>query len=307
MRLPKHLVLLITLVLCFVSSSLAQTAPESASVRKAKILANLKHQIPQLARLSPAMGDIGPSGLAALDKGSFTILTQRGRQTQEFLVTLDDTQLYLIAAGPMDVSQDASVIALEESQAQADRHSKLMAAAKEDHLPVRGNPDAPVTIFEFSDFQCPYCSRAKATVDQVLAKHPDDVRLVYAHFPLNIHPWAKDAAIAASCVSSQNLSAFWKLHDFYFANQSKIKPETLLEQSKTFLGPTGIDMAKWATCAGDASSPAYIAASKMVEQTTQLGATMGVTGTPGFFINGQFLNGAQPIEAFEQAISAAKK
>jgi protein-disulfide isomerase len=172
--------------------------------------------------------------------------------------------------------------------------------------PVRGNPDAPVTIVEFADFQCPYCARASQTVAEVLAKYPDDVKLVFVHFPLSNHPWAKPAAIAAICVAEQDPSVFWELHDYYFSNQGQIGRDNVLVRSKEFLAQTDINLASWSTCAEDASSSSYVAATSQISKATQLGNALGVTGTPAFFVNGRSLSGgARPLSEFEQMIREA--
>ncbi len=282
----------------------AQT-PDVQAERKARILANLIHQLPQLDRLDPRMGDLSPAPMPGFDLGSFSFMTQQGRQQQAFLVSTDDRYLYLIAAGPFDVSRSQDELAQAEEEARQQRHEMLMMAAR--NYPTRGNPDAPITIVEFSDFQCPYCSRASGTVKEVLAKYPDDVRLVYAHFPLNFHAWARPSAIAAVCAAEQDNDAFWKLHDYYFANQQAITPENVIAKSRDVLAGTNVDLEAWQACAADTTSEAYQAAARRVDAEMQLGVQLGVTGTPGFFINGRFLNGSQPLEAFEQAIQAARK
>ncbi len=279
--------------------------PDVTEARKARILANLTHQLPQLARLAPQMGDLVPSEIPGLDRGSFTYMTQQGRQKQDFLVTVDDKQLYLIAAGPLDVSMSEQELAEAEAAAHAEILEKLTAAMGD--FPLRGNPEAPITIVEFSDFQCPYCSRASKTVEQVLAKYPEDVKLAYAHFPLNFHPWARPAAIASECAANQDGSAFWKLHDYFFENQKQITEQNVLDKARDVLASANIDLDAWSTCAEDAGSAEYVAAAQKVDAQAALGTELGVTGTPGFFINGEFLNGAQPLQAFEQIIERLKE
>ncbi len=182
-------------------------APASAqdvdAARKARILANLKLAYPQLEKMNVVMGELGPSEYQGLDEGSFTIQSQRS-QTQRFFVSKDDKKLYLISGNPVDVSRSEEDIQAEikkreeqEAQQAAERKSQLEEAIA--GLPVRGNPEAPVTIVEFSDFQCPYCSRGANTVEELLKKHGDDVKFVFKHFPLGFHPWAKPAAIASHC------------------------------------------------------------------------------------------------------------
>ncbi len=288
-----------------VNGQAAGADDEATAQRKERIAENLKYQIPQLRELYLVMGDLIPSDIDGLDAGSFTV---NGRQTYKFLVTHDDEKLYLLAADPIDVSMTADDIAAameEEKQAAAEearkRHEELNAFAA--GMPVRGNPDAPVTIVEFSDFQCPYCARGFTTVEEILKKYPDDVKFVYLHFPLGNHPWAKPAAIASVCAAQQDDEAFWTLHDNYFRNQRALNPANVLAKSREYLAGSNIDFDTWSTCAGNTESEAYQGAAMAVESAMATGSKYGVTGTPGFFVNGHFLNGAQPLETFEELIN----
>jgi len=275
--------------------------------RKSKILGNLKLNMPQLAEMNPTMGDIGPSGIEGLDQGTFTV---RGRP-YPFLVTTDDKKFWLLQGDPMDVSRGEKEIEVElakraeqKKKEAAERTAKL--AESLEGRPFRGAADAKVTIVEFSDFQCPYCARGASTVEQILAKYPNDVKFVFQNFPLNFHPWAKPAAIAALCAAEQDHDAFWALHDGYFAHQKELKPDNVVAKSKEYLKGSKIDIAKWEKCAGDPESAEYKAAAKKVEADQAFGQAMGVSGTPGFFVNGEFLNGAQPLTAFVPLIEKAK-
>ena len=285
---------------CFAFGAAADDA------RKDKIFANLKLKFPQLEQMGAVMGDIEASEFDGLDKGSFTV---RGRE-QPFFVSKDDTKLFLVQGETIDVSKSADEIEKElaaraekEAKEAAERQAKLEESTE--GMPFRGNADAKVTIVEFSDFQCPYCTRGAATVEQILEKYPNDVKFVFKHFPLNFHPWAKPAAIAANCAANQNQDAFWTLHDKYFEHQKEIKVDNVLDKSREYLADSGIDMATWTACAEDKDTDEYKAASKQVDEDMALGQSLGVSGTPGFFVNGQFLNGAQPLTAFEPLIKAA--
>lgn len=273
---------------------------DNSDARKARILANLGFQIPQIAQMNASIGDIEPTGIEGLEQGSLVIQGQ----PRTFLVTSDDTKLWIVAGEAMDVSQDTTELEAEQARRESERQETLMAAIEGE--PIRGNPDAPVTIVEYSDFQCPYCARGYQTMEQVLEKYPEDVKFVFQHFPLTqIHPWAKPAAIATVCAASQSDEAFWTLHDAYFENQGSLNPGNVVEKSKEFLADSGIDLAQWETCAGDESSEAYQAAAAEVDAELAQGQELGVSGTPGFFVNGEFLNGAQPLSAFEPLIQAA--
>ena len=276
------------------------TADLADDDRKARILANLRFNIPQLAQVSPSIGSIEATDIEGLQQGTLII----NGQPRTFLITQDDTRFWLLASEPLDVSRDAGEIEAEMARQDAERVDRL--ASEIEGEPVRGNPDAPVTIVEYSDFQCPYCNRGFQTVEQILEKYPNDVKFVFKHFPLTqIHPWARPAAIATECAANQNADAFWTLHDAYFENQGELNPENVVAKSKEWLADSGIDMATWETCAADTSSETYQAAAAEVDADLAAGQELGVSGTPGFFVNGEFLNGAQPITAFEPIIQRA--
>jgi protein-disulfide isomerase len=302
--------LLLAVVACQLSPA-PTAAQEDPEARKAKILANLKLAFPQLDQMNISMGEIAASDFAGLDSGSFTIGNGGRTQNQSFFVTQDDTQLYLLSGEAIDVSRSAEDIQTEiarreeeAARAAADRLQELEESVA--GLPTRGNPEAPVLIVEFSDFQCPYCSRGANTVEQILERYGEDVRFVFKHFPLDFHPWAKPASIATHCAGQQDHDAFWSLHDGYFKDQKQITPANVLAKSKEYLADSGIDMAAWATCAEDESSEEYKAAAAVVDADMAFGQKLGVSGTPGFFVNGEFLNGAQPLSAFEPLIAKAK-
>jgi protein-disulfide isomerase len=310
----KHLfVLLVLAPLAFSNAACGQAANDapngSAADREARILANLVFEFPQLGQVRVEIDEIEPSGVEGLDEGTFTI---NGQQTQRFLVTEDDTRLYLLAADPVDVSRTAEDLAAARTEQEAaaaaevgERRDQLNETIA--GLPIRGNPDADVTIIEFSDFQCPYCARAANTVEEVLEKHGDDVRFAYLQFPLGNHPWARPASIAALCAAQQDDEAFWTLHDSYFANQRTLTPGNVLAQSRGFLAGADLDIDQWATCAEDSDSAAHQEAVTTLEEHVALAQELGVTGTPGFFVNGRFVNGAQPVETFDALIQTARE
>lgn len=298
----------IGLMVGIVPCAQGQFVEDLSEQRKNRIIENLKAQFTQLQQYDVVMAELRASEIPGLDWGRFVI---NGQQDQEFLVTRDDKKLYLIAAGPVDVSRTQEELAAERSQAQAveaaeaqQRHRELLELVAA--LPVRGNPEAPVTIIEFSDFECPYCARAARTVETLLEKYPDDVRLIYAHFPLPNHPWARPAAIATICAAEQDEEAFWALHDYYFQNQGQINPGNIIDVSKTVLETTEVDLTAWATCAEDTEAPSHQAAVEAVESWLSTGRSLGVSGTPGFFINGYYLSGAKPLADFEEAVAQAK-
>jgi len=169
------------------------------------------------------------------------------------------------------------------------RRPRIQVAAEG---PSQGPADAPVTIIEFSDFQCPYCRRAEPILEQVMKRYAGKVRLVYRHFPLGIHPLARGAALGAVCADRQG--HFWDFHQRLFANGADLGPKGLLSVASKL----GLDPKAWQACTTDE------AARRKVERDLQAGHDAGVTGTPAFFINGIPLKGAQPVEEFSRVIDA---
>ena len=300
--------LLITLALAFICSVPAQAQVDNSNQRKGRIVDNLKHMFPQLEGRQIDVRDLSEV-TGGMQSGSFVI---DGQQQQAFLTNVDDTAFYLIAAGPFDVSKTTEELA--EARQQREEEERLQAIEINNKLkpavadmPGKGPIDAPVTIVEFSDFQCPYCANAAQTIGEVLDQNPEDVRLVYVQFPLeSIHPWARAASIASICASNQSVDAFWTLHDAYFNDQSELNSENLASKSADYLADSGINLDEWKVCSSDTESEAYITASGIVDTSLQLGIDNGVNSTPGFFINGRYVSGAQSVELFQELIDKAK-
>lgn len=159
--------------------------------------------------------------------------------------------------------------------------------------PSTGANDAKVTIVEFSDFQCPYCSKAAETVNKIKKEYGSKVRVVFKQFPLPFHSQAKQAANAALCAWEQKPELFWKMHDKLFADQSKLSKEDLTNTAKTL----GVKEKEFTACL---SSNKHL---PMINADIQQGKDLGVKSTPTFFVNGQLLQGAQPFEAFQEIIN----
>lgn len=161
-----------------------------------------------------------------------------------------------------------------------------------DGAPIRGPANAPITIVEFSDFQCPYCARVQPELVKIRDTYKDKVKIVYKDFPLSIHSHAQKAAEAARCVLAQDKGKYWDYHDMLFAKNSALE----LTNLKQYAADLQIDTAKFNECL---DSGAYAEA---VNQDMADGVKVGVSGTPAFLINGRFLSGAQPFSAFQEVI-----
>jgi predicted DsbA family dithiol-disulfide isomerase len=157
----------------------------------------------------------------------------------------------------------------------------------------KGDVNAPVRIIEFSDFQCPFCRRANGTINELLEKYQGRVSLAYRDFPLRqIHPQAESAAEASRCAAEQG--RFWEYHDLLFGDSPKFDAASL----SAYAGKVGLDSGRFQSCL---SSGKY---KTQIDEDLQEGKSVGVSGTPAFFINGVFLSGAQPASAFEKIIDA---
>ena len=164
-----------------------------------------------------------------------------------------------------------------------------------DDDPYLGKNDAPVTIVEFSDYQCPYCGRFYAeTLPQIKSQYIDTgkVKLVFRDFPLSFHPEALPAASAANCANEQG--KFWEYHNQVFENQQTMNAASY----KQWAEELSLDVAKWEACTKDAKVRAEI------QKDFNDGAAAGVQGTPAFIVNGKVISGAQPFTVFSQVIEA---
>lgn len=156
---------------------------------------------------------------------------------------------------------------------------------------AHGPKDTPVTIIEFSDFQCPFCSRVVGTLKEVVRLYPKQVRLAFRDFPIaSLHPKAAKAHEAARCAGEQG--KFWEYHDRLFESQS----QTTVADFKRFAEQLKLDANNFATCLDSGRHAAAVASD------VQEGTRLGITGTPAFFINGRLLVGAQPLETFQRII-----
>jgi protein-disulfide isomerase len=172
-----------------------------------------------------------------------------------------------------------------------------------DDDPIIGSPDAPVTIIEFSDFQCPFCAAFfSETLPTIKTDYIDTekVRMVYRDFPLsNIHPHAEEAAEAANCASEQG--KFWEYHDLLFQNQQIWASGNTTVELRGYASNLGLDETAFDQCL---SSGRY---ADEVSKDLMDGQTAGVTGTPTFFINGLKVVGAQPSDVFTSIIDSELK
>jgi protein-disulfide isomerase len=160
--------------------------------------------------------------------------------------------------------------------------------------PIRGNAKALITVVEFSDFECPYCSKLQPTLKQVLEAYQDKVRLVYKEFPLSFHKQAKNASKAALAAREQG--TYWEMHDLIFKDYNKLNEEKF----KEYAVKLGLDMERFMK---DFKSDQYDA---QILRDIKLGTSIGVRGTPSLFMNGKRM-GARSFDAFKTLIEGYLK
>ncbi len=162
--------------------------------------------------------------------------------------------------------------------------------------PAKGPATAPVTLVEFADFQCPFCGQVQQTLERIMADYPDEVRVVFRHFPLDdLHPQSRAAAEAAACAAAHG--EFWAYHDLLFAHQDALGPDELVVYARQ----AGIDVEAFRTCVNEHRF------AEQVERDLTDGMAAGVSGTPAFLINGRPLTGPPEYEELRERIEAELK
>ena len=159
-----------------------------------------------------------------------------------------------------------------------------------DGTPTRGPSDAPVVMVEYTDYQCPFCNRVQPTINALLERYEGKIQHVFKNLPLPNHPQAQLAGEAALCAQDQE--KFWEFHDWLFANQRTMNRESMVAAA----GELGVDVEVFEGCIDEGTYRARVLGDLNEARS------FGITGTPGFLINGRVVKGAQPIEDFEVII-----
>lgn len=202
-------------------------------------------------------------------------------------------QAFLAAQREADRREEyvGSLRAAAEVDVRLKRPRVYRATVTKADAPSRGPEDAPVTVVEFSDFHCPFCRAVQPTLNALLEKYPEQVRLEYRHLPLDdLHPQARRAAEASWCADRQG--KFWAFHDRLYASGPDASDATLARLAKD----AQLDVAALETClaSGQAKGP--------VQQDVDEAARHGISGTPGFLVNGRLLSGNMPLDAFVEVV-----
>ena len=220
-----------------------------------------------------------------LEGGTVQILSADGQIQERFQADPDVTTL--------EVSPDGKRLYLGNAKRNELQFIDLSIVY---NLPVnnsatKGPADAPVTLMIFDDFQCPYCARLLPTLEKVMEAYPTQVRVVFKHFPLNMHKFARQAAIAS--IAARHQGKFWPLHDQLFANYNQLNDDKIRQLAES----VGLDMDRFDK---DIANPAL---QQEIAADLQLGTDSGVRGTPAVYINGVQLKD-RSIAGFRKAIDA---
>jgi protein-disulfide isomerase len=241
--------------------------------------------------VSIALGTPTPSEFPNYDNLPVTMSRKDKSQKVDFLISTDGKTLMRVMK--LDLSKDVY----------ADTMNKINIAGR----PIRGNPDAKVTIVNYDDFECPFCARMHTTLmTQILPEYGDKIRIIYKDYPLlQIHPWAQRAANDANCLAKESGPAYWQLADYLHANQRSIggsqqNPQAAFDEvdrvTLDFGQKNGADMTRLQACV-KAQSDVQLKAS-MAE-----GDALNVSATPTAFINGERLEGALDVEEVRAALN----
>jgi protein-disulfide isomerase len=263
-------------LLVMTSATLALAQSEDALIKYFR----KKNNIPPAATVT-ITGMKDSTSFKGSKEGTLNVAGPQGNKATTFVASPD--LKFVVLGDILDTSVDPA--------------KAVMAKINVTGEPFKGAKDAKVTIVEYSEFQCPYCKRGFDTIEQqVLKNYEGKVKFYFKQFPLPFHPWAQPAAIASECAKVQKPEAYWKVYEEYFNHQAEVNLQNVKEKAQEYLKDTGIDMAKWNTCYDNKET-----LPKVTAQHAE-GQSLGVTGTPAFFINGRMLVGAQPFEQFKNVI-----
>jgi protein-disulfide isomerase len=218
---------------------------------------------------------------------------QIGPAQREITLYLAPDHRYLT---PVLFDSNSNPLVEEKAQREAVARSLSSSTAAS-----RGKKDATVTIVEFSDFECPYCQHLTDTLERDILPSDPDVRVVFRNFPLSMHPWAQQAAEIAACAQMQSDVAFWKLHDYIFANQRGITPANINDRLMAVVdADTTVERDAFHSCVerGLTMGP--------ISKDVALGKRFGVRSTPTFFVNGFRVEGFRDAAQLKELIDDAR-
>jgi protein-disulfide isomerase len=259
----------------------------SFAIDKNRLARHMRAMLGIDTRSEIVVGDPTPSTFAGL----LTVPVTIGGGNYVIYLTQDEKQYFWGNVNDLAIDPDKSKM---EKISMANVHSK-------------GSKSAPVTIVEYTDLQCPYCSRAHEGLSKDLyAKYTkDQVRVVFKHYPLGMHPWAEPAAVAAECAGQQSEDAFWKMADMYFMNQSSFTTANVSSKAVEKAQALKLNMTKYNQCLSS------VDALNKVRADREEGNQLGVSSTPTLFVNGRMRRGFGRFEdlqvVIDEKLAEAKK
>ena len=260
-----------------------------------ELKAKIQRQVQAQYDLPPSVSvDVGPRHASDFPSFDTVTITLSGGsshdQKVDFLLSQDGKTLAKVTK--IDLTKDIYT----------ERMSKIDVSGR----PVRGNPNARVTLVNYDDLECPFCSRMHTTLMQeILPQYGDRIKIVYKDFPLSMHPWAIHSANNANCLAVENGTAFWEFADYVHANQKAISATQDVHRSDAELdrialqigGKNGAEMTRLQACIR--TQPDKVLKASMAE-----GESLGLNATPTMYINGQKLEGAVDTDEVRAILNA---
>jgi protein-disulfide isomerase len=258
-----------------------EVLPPTNALDKSDLEFYVRHLYVYGPQISIAVADPAPSEIEGLLKVVVKASYKMASKEHEFLVSKDGKHIF------------------EGQTYEVDKNPfhKVNETIDTTSAPAFGKEGASVVLVVYSDFECPFCAKeAQVLRGNFLHEYAGRARLYFRDFPLNIHAWAKDAAVAGRCIYNQEPEAFWEYHDWIFANQKNITPENLQAKVGEFLQGKKVDSLKFSQCFSKKETLAK------VEESIAEGQAIGVNSTPSLFVNGRRLGGSPEWEQLKSII-----
>ncbi len=251
-----------------VGASAGATSPTQKSIE-----AYLRHLYAFGPDVQLVVGPPKPTPIEGLLESNIDLTIDGNKQAVKFYVSKDGK--FLFQGELSDITKDP----LAQNRAQIQMND----------APSLGDPKAPVTLVEYSDFECPVCRNLHDALRGLLPNYAGKIRVVFKDYPIEqLHPWARTAAIAGRCAYQQDPKAFWKMYDFIYDNQEIISAANAWTKMMDYAGQSGVDAAAFKTCMASPEAGAAVNASRAN------GQQLDVNSTPTVFVNGRRIVGADP-------------
>jgi len=247
--------------------------PAKSALDKATLEAYVRHMYVMDSQIGVSISEPKPDEMPGFKE--VTVHATKGELSQDFVLHISNDGTKIVMGEVFDIGRNPFKRDLDK--------------LKTEGAPGEGTSGAPVAIVEFSDFECPYCKEeAKLLRDHLLSTYPTQVKLYFKEFPIeSIHPWSKQAAMAARCVQRQGVDEFWAYHDWIFSQQDKITADNLREQVLDWAkGRDKIDGMRLGMCMQNKETEAD------VEKSLAQGHDLAINSTPTLFINGRRIDKA---------------